>query len=96
MKFTKDWLSDHLSTSKSEKQIIEKLNKLKFTSDKNLAAWFMILAKVFSKIFKDGGIILICSENQKYICGSPRQIDPITLKLLKKEMNWSIFLTKIK
>ena len=26
MKFTKDWLSDHLSTSKSEKQIIEKLN----------------------------------------------------------------------
>ena len=45
----------------------------------------MILAKVFSKIFKDGGIILICSENQKYICGSPRQIDPITLKLLKKD-----------
>ena len=27
MKFTKDWLSDHLSTSKSEKQMIEKLAK---------------------------------------------------------------------
>ncbi len=26
MKFTKDWLSDHLNTNKSEKQIIEKLN----------------------------------------------------------------------
>ena len=52
----------------------------------------MILAKVFSKIFKDGGIILICSENQKYICGSPRQIDPITLKLLKKDLNWKILL----
>ena len=26
MKFTKDWLSDHLHTNKSEKQIVEKLN----------------------------------------------------------------------
>ena len=26
MKFTKDWLSDHLHTNKSEEQIIEKLN----------------------------------------------------------------------
>ena len=43
----------------------------------------MILAKLFTKIFKEGGIILIDSENQKYICGSPRQINPITLKLLK-------------
>ena len=38
----------------------------------------MILAKLFTKIFKEGGIILIDSENQKYICGSPRQINPIT------------------
>ena len=26
MKFTKDWLKDHLETNKSETQIIEKLN----------------------------------------------------------------------
>ena len=26
MKFTKDWLSDHLKTNKSEQQIISKLN----------------------------------------------------------------------
>ena len=26
MKFTKDWLSDHLNTKKTEQQIIEKLN----------------------------------------------------------------------
>ena len=52
----------------------------------------MILAKLFSKIFKEGGIILIDSENQKYICGSPRQIKPITLKLLKKDLNWKILL----
>ena len=28
MKFTKDWLSDHLKTNKSEEQIIEKLNRI--------------------------------------------------------------------
>ena len=27
MKFTKDWLQDHLKTNKTELQIIEKLNK---------------------------------------------------------------------
>ena len=47
----------------------------------------MILAKLFTKIFKEGGIILIDSENLKYICGTPRQIDPITLRLLKKDLN---------
>ena len=52
----------------------------------------MILAKLFTKIFKKSGIILIDSENQKYICGSPRQIKPITLKLLKKDLNWKILL----
>ena len=29
----------------------------------------MILAKLFTKIFKEGGIILIDSEIKKYICG---------------------------
>jgi len=29
MKFTKDWLKEHLKTNKSEAQIIEKLNELK-------------------------------------------------------------------
>ena len=52
----------------------------------------MILAKLFTQIFKEGGIILIDSENQKYICGTPRQIDPITLRLLKKDLNWKILL----
>ena len=51
----------------------------------------MILAKLFTKIFKEGGIILIDSENQKYICGSPRQIKPITIKLLKKDLTIIIF-----
>ena len=28
MKFTKDWLNDHLKTNKTEAQIIEKLNNI--------------------------------------------------------------------
>ena len=52
----------------------------------------MILARLFTKIFKEGGIILIDSDKQKYICGSPRQVNPITVKLLKKDLNWKILL----
>ena len=47
----------------------------------------MILARVFSKIYKevDSGIILIDSKGQKYICGNPRKNNPITIKLLNKK-----------
>ena len=52
----------------------------------------MILARVFSKIFKEGGIILIDANGQKYICGNPRKEKPITVKLLKSNLNWKILL----
>ena len=52
----------------------------------------MILAKLFTKIFKEGGIVLVDSEKQKYICGQPRQPNPITIKILKKDLNWKIIL----
>ena len=45
----------------------------------------MILARIFTKIYKESGIILIDSEDQKYICGKPRKENPITVKLLKKK-----------
>ena len=44
----------------------------------------MILARLFSKIYKEGGIILIDAKGQKYICGNPRKEKPITLQLLKE------------
>ena len=51
----------------------------------------MLLARLFSKIFKKkGGIVLIDSEGQKYICGNPDLEKPITLKLLKKDLNCKI------
>jgi len=52
----------------------------------------MLLAKILSKIYKKDGIILVDSNGQKYICGNPRKEDPITLKLLKKNLNWKLIL----
>ena len=48
----------------------------------------MILAKLFTKIFKEDGIILVDADKQKYLCGKPRTVNPITVKLLKKDLNW--------
>ena len=52
----------------------------------------MFLAKLLSKIFKKNGIILIDSSGQKYICGKPDLKKPLTLKLLKKDLNWKLVL----
>ena len=46
----------------------------------------MILARILSNIYKENGIILIDPKGQKYICGNPRKDNPITLKLLKKNL----------
>jgi len=52
----------------------------------------MLLARLLSKIFKKGGIVLIDSEGQKYICGKPNLKNPLTLILLKKNLNWKLIL----
>ena len=53
----------------------------------------MILASVFSNIYKkEGGIILVDSKGQKYICGNPRKDNPITIKLLNPNLNWKLIL----
>ena len=52
----------------------------------------MLLARIFSKIFKEGGIILIDAKGQKYICGNPTTKKPITVKLLKDSLNWKLLL----
>ena len=43
----------------------------------------MILARIFTKIYKEGGIILIDANGQKYICGNPRKEKPITVHLIR-------------
>ena len=53
----------------------------------------MLFARLLSKIFnKKNGIVLIDSEGQKYICGTPNLNNSLTLKLLKKELNWKLVL----
>ena len=50
----------------------------------------MILARIFTKIYKKSGIILIDSKGQKYICGNPRKDKPITVKFLKENLKWKL------
>ena len=52
----------------------------------------MLVAKIFSKIFKENGIILVDHTGQKYICGHPRNSNPITVRLLKKNLNWKLII----
>ena len=52
----------------------------------------MILAKILSKIYKKGGIILEDSSGQKYICGNPKKDNPITIKLVKDNLKWKLIL----
>tara|TARA_Y100000590_G_scaffold445440_1_gene577579 strand:- start:2267 stop:3463 length:1197 start_codon:yes stop_codon:yes gene_type:complete len=52
----------------------------------------MILARFLSKIYKKNGIVLIDSTGQKYICGKPDLKKPLTLKILKKDLNWKLII----
>ena len=52
----------------------------------------MMLARLLSKIYKKNGIVLIDSQGQKYICGKPDLNKPVTLKLLKKNLNWKLII----
>lgn len=52
----------------------------------------MILARLFTKIYKKGGIILIDSSGQKFICGNPNYDKPLTLKILDKKLNWKLLI----
>ena len=52
----------------------------------------MFFAKLLTKIYKEDGLILIDYSGQKYICGSPKKKDPITIKLLKKNLNWKLII----
>ena len=47
----------------------------------------MLFARLLSKIYKKKGIVLIDSQGKKYICGKHNLEKPLTLKLLKKDLN---------
>jgi cyclopropane-fatty-acyl-phospholipid synthase len=53
----------------------------------------MLLAKLFSKIYKKGGIVLIDYSGQKFICGNPDLNKPLTLKVLDKKLNLKLLIS---
>ena len=52
----------------------------------------MLVARLFSKIYKKGGIVLIDASGQKFICGNPDLAKPLTLKILNKKLNWKLLI----
>ena len=53
----------------------------------------MLLARFLSKLFSKEGIVLVDSQDQKYICGEVSNKEkPLTLKLLKKDSSWKLLI----
>ena len=50
----------------------------------------MQLARLFNKIFKKDGFILIDTDLKKHIIGSPENKKPITLRLLDKKLHYKL------
>ena len=86
MKFTKDWLKDHLKTNKSEAQIIEKLNNTgleveKVEPVKNELSDFIIAKIVKSEKHPNADRLKLChvdigkKELVKVVCGGPNAKD---------------------
>jgi len=86
MKFTKDWLKEHLKTNKSEAQIIEKLNHTgleveKVESVKNELSDFVVAKIIKSEKHPNADRLKLChvdigkKELVKVVCGGPNARD---------------------
>ena len=86
MKFTKDWLKDHLKTNKTETQIIEKLNNTgleveKVEPVKNELSDFVIAKIIKAEKHPNADRIKLChvdigqKELVKVVCGGPNAKD---------------------
>tara|TARA_B100001741_G_scaffold112322_1_gene92291 strand:+ start:216 stop:2597 length:2382 start_codon:yes stop_codon:yes gene_type:complete len=86
MKFTKDWLNDHLKTNKSENQIIEKLNRIgleveKVDPIKNELSDFVVAKIIRANKHPNADRLKLCDvdiggkENIKVVCGAPNAHD---------------------
>ncbi len=52
----------------------------------------MLVARLFSKIYKKGGVVLIDPKGQKFICGNPNLNKPLTIKILNKKLSWKLLI----
>ncbi len=82
MKFTKDWLADHLKTNKTEAQIVEKLNQIgleveKVEPEKNELSDFIVAKIVKAEKHPNADRLKLCQvdigkkELVKVVCGGP-------------------------
>jgi len=82
MKFTKDWLKDHLKTNKTETQIIEKLNRIGLEVEnvepvKNELSDFVIAKIIKAEKHPNADRLKLChvdigkKELVKVVCGGP-------------------------
>ena len=82
MKFTKDWLDDHLKTKKNEKQIIEKLNKIGLEVEsveplKNDLNNFIVAKIIKANKHPNADRLKLCevdvgaATSVKVVCGAP-------------------------
>ncbi len=88
MKFTKDWLKDHLKTNKTEAQIIEKLNNTgleveKVEPVKNELSDFIVAKIVKAEKHPNADRLKLChvdigkKELVKVVCGGPNAKDKL-------------------
>ena len=86
MKFTKDWLQDHLKTNKTEAQIAEKLNHIgleveKIEPEKNELSDFIIAKIIKAEKHPNADRLKLChvdvgqKELVKVVCGGPNAKD---------------------
>ena len=86
MKFTKDWLNDHLKTKKSEQQIIEKLNGIgleveKVEPIKNELSDFIVAKIIKANKHPNADRLKLCDVDIggkatiKVVCGAPNAHD---------------------
>ena len=52
----------------------------------------MQLARFLNNIFKNDGFILVDANSKKYIIGSPKRENPITVKILNKKLHYKLLL----
>ena len=50
----------------------------------------MDIAKIYNKLIKEDGFVIIDANNRKYVIGKPIKENPIILRLLDKKLNYKL------
>jgi hypothetical protein len=78
--------------SNEEKELIDNLEKLNFSTKPIMAGLDMQLARFLNSVFKKDGFILESADAKNYIIGSPKSDRPIKIKILDKKLHYKLLL----